>query len=190
MPNPPAARSHEPAPMPAGAADPLPWGPQGPACHPVPRLISRPQINPASEIRPARSPAWAGSLVPRFTTAKPASPWHSQARVWLCLSPKPSSQHRLLGRASTSTTAAEPRPFSSLRFAFQDKKKKAKQLPPSLGSLQLRESSAQARDDYQQHPLPGRIIFVEESDIFRGKLDFKHVINRGKRLSRRQKTDS
>lgn len=124
MPNPPAARSHEPAPMPAGAADPLPWAPQGPACHPAPRLISRPQINPASEIRPARSPAWAGSLVPRFTTAKPASPWHSQARVWLCLSPKPSSQHRLLGRASTSTTAAEPRPFSSLRFAFQDKKKK------------------------------------------------------------------
>ena len=45
VPNPPAETSHQPALMPAGAADPLQRAPRGPARPPVPLLASHPKIN-------------------------------------------------------------------------------------------------------------------------------------------------
>lgn len=52
-------------------------------------------------------------------------------------------------------------PFLLMKFAFQDKNIQQKQLLTRLGNVELLESDVQVTDDYAQHPLPGRVMFLE-----------------------------
>lgn len=156
MPNPPAEMSHQPALMPAGAADPRRRAPRGPA-HPPSATAGIPSHNKSTQVthvagsqaqpRQVRS----SPLVFRFKVQSLHPPSRAGQGSGSAYPPNPprSGQHRLQDKAApTGITTAKSLPFSLPWFAFQDKNKKKKQLPTCLGDFKLLESNAQAIDDF------------------------------------------